>query len=53
MSATGSPVVLERIKKNFVHTFPEIGRDLNWTALLEYANSEKPSGFKWLVRRRN
>jgi hypothetical protein len=48
----GFPVVPERIKKNFAPTFSEV-RDPNWKALLEYANSEKPSGFKWLVRRRN
>jgi hypothetical protein len=50
----GFPVVLERIKKNFAPTFSEVFRDdPNWNALLEYANSEKPSGLKWLLRRRN
>jgi hypothetical protein len=49
----GFPVVLERIKKNFAPTFSEVVRDPNWKALVEYANSEKPSGLKWLLRRRN
>jgi len=49
----GFPAVLERIKKNFAPTFSKVDRDPNWKALLEYANSEKPGGFKWLMRRRN
>lgn len=49
----GFPAVLERIKKNFAPTFPEIASDASYRALLEYANSEKATGFKWLVRRRN
>ncbi len=49
----GFPAVLERIKKNFALTYPEIAADQNFKGLVEYVNSGKPSGFKWLTRRRN
>jgi hypothetical protein len=49
----GFPAVLARIKKNFAPTFAELDAHPSYNALVEYANSEKTSGFKWLTRRRN
>jgi hypothetical protein len=49
----GFPAVLERVKKNFAPTFAELVAHPSYKALIEYANSERPSGFKWLTRRRN
>ena len=49
----GFPAVVERIKKNFAATFPDLASDASYKAFVEYANSEKPTGFKWLTRRRN
>ena len=49
----GFPAVVERIKKNFATTFPDLASDASYKAFVEYTNSEKPVGFKWLTRRRN
>jgi hypothetical protein len=47
------PSVLDRIKKNFVPTCPEIANSSAWDSITKYANSEKRDGYKWLARRRN
>lgn len=49
----GFPAVIERIKKNFAVTFPDLASNASYKAFVEYANSEKLTGFKWLTRRRN
>jgi hypothetical protein len=45
--------VLDRIKKNFIPTCPEIANSPAWDSITKYANSEKKGGYKWLARRRN
>ena len=45
--------VLDRIKKNFIPTCPEIANSPAWDSINKYANSEKRDGYKWLARRRN
>jgi hypothetical protein len=47
------PSVLDRIKKNFTPTCPEIANSSAWDSITKYANSEKRDGYKWLARRRN
>ncbi len=49
----GFPSVMDRIASNYVRLFPNLESSSSWTALRSYQNSEKPTGFQWLVRRRN
>jgi hypothetical protein len=49
----GFPSVMDRISSNYVRLFPNLSTARFWTELRAYQNSEKPTGFQWLVRRRN
>jgi hypothetical protein len=49
----GFPLVLERIKRNFAMSCPDIYNSHAWHEMNKYANSEKQNGYKWLIRRRN
>jgi len=49
----GFPSVMDRVASNYVRLFPSLESSGSWTALRSYQNSEKPTGLKWLLRRRN
>jgi hypothetical protein len=49
----GFPSVMDRIASNYVRLFGDLASSSFWTALRSYQNSEKPTGFQWLLRRRN
>jgi len=49
----GFPSVMDRIASNYVRLFPKLQSSRFWTELRNYQNSEKPTGFQWLARRRN
>jgi len=49
----GFPAVFDRIKANFVFIDPAVEKTAFWSEIKRYCYSEKTSGFKWLLRRRN
>ncbi len=49
----GFPSVMDRIAANYVRLFPSLSSSGFWTELRGYQTSEKPTGFQWLLRRRN
>ncbi|MHB8066879.1 MAG: hypothetical protein ACYDIC_03150 [Desulfobaccales bacterium] len=49
----GFPAVIQRIWKNFVPVFPEIGENESWHRLWNFSKLEDREGLVWLLRRRN
>jgi len=49
----GFPAVMDRISSNYVRLFPGLDTSTFWLELRRYQNSQKPTGFQWLLRRRN
>jgi hypothetical protein len=49
----GFSAVLDRIRANTLHMYPEIGRLPAWEALWNYKKSEREDGLQWLLSRRN
>ena len=49
----GYPSVINRIKKNYIPLYPELGNSIHWKNLHAYQGSESTNSLGWLLRRRN
>lgn len=49
----GYPSVMNRIQRNFIPLYSQLGDSIHWKNLREYQNCNDTNGLGWLLRRRN